>query len=392
MAHVALMSVPLHGHVNPLLGVAAELVARGHRVTFATGADFAPLIEEAGAVPVRYRTTFPGTDNRGRSWLPADDDGRLAVDAFAKERDAALPQVAAAYTADVPDLVVYDTVTGHAPLLARAWGVPEVQFSPTHAFPAGTRGPGVGGGPGALSDTVPCIVAMPPSLQFEADKTGPHHTYVGPVTWRRHAHGTWTPPPDGRPVALVSLGTTYNTRTDLFRQAAEAVRALDGPDWHVVVATGHGTAPEALEDLPPGTEVHEWVPQVSVLARARLFITAGGTGSVLEGLTAGVPLVVLPQAIEQFLTARQVDTLGLGRALPPQDVTAQSLRSVVREVTGDPGIGGRLARMRAEIARCGGARSAADVIEARLPTDGSRPPGAAPRTSAAPHGSKERLG
>lgn len=37
MAHVAVMSIALHGHVHPLLVLAAELVPRGHEVSFATG-------------------------------------------------------------------------------------------------------------------------------------------------------------------------------------------------------------------------------------------------------------------------------------------------------------------------------------------------------------------
>ncbi len=370
-AHIALMSVPLHGHVNPMLGLAAELVGRGHRVTFATGSDFAPLVEETGATMVGYASTFPTSEAPGRAWLPADDDGRLAVDAFRRERDAVLPQVTARYADDRPDLVVYDTVTGHAPLLARRWGVPEVRFSPTHAFHQGASGPGVGTGPGADdgSGTVPCVVAMPRSLQYEADKVGDGHVFVGPITWRRRAHGEWAPPDDGRPVALVSLGTTYNRRTDILRECARAFQDLDGRDWHVVVATGHHTDPADLGELPPGVEVRPWVPQMSVLARADVFVTAGGTGSVLEGLTHGVPLVVLPQAVEQFLTARRVVDLGLGRAVPPDKADTASVRAAVRAVTTDPGIAGRLAAMREEIAGAGGARAAADVVEARL-----RPP------------------
>ncbi|MFG2678569.1 nucleotide disphospho-sugar-binding domain-containing protein [Streptomyces sp. NPDC048392] len=367
MAHIALMSVPLHGHVNPLLGVAAELVAHGHRVTFATGRGFTTLIEETGATAVGYDSTFPVPGGERQDWLPDDDDGSLAVEAFTREREAVLPQVAEAYARDRPDLVVYDTVTGHAPVLARWWGVPEVQFSPSHVFPEGTAGPGTGSGRGALTELVPCVVALPRPLQFQAENTGRNHVFVGPTGWRRPAHGEWTPPADDRPVALVSLGTTYNTRTELFRWAAEAFGALDGRDWHVVVAIGHNTDPGALGELPAGVEVRPWVPQQAVLARAEVFVTAGGTGSVLEGLSCGVPLVVLPQAIEQFVTASRVAELGVGRTVLPAEASADSLLAALRAVVSDPGTARRLAGMRAEIAACGGAREAADVVCARLP-------------------------
>ncbi|ANS68062.1 antibiotic resistance macrolide glycosyltransferase [Streptomyces lincolnensis] len=378
-AHIALMSVPLHGHVNPLLGVAAELVARGHRVTFATGHEFGPLVAETGAEPVGHATTFPTrtpTAGTGRDWLPADDDGSLAVDAFRRECATVLPQLADHYADDVPDLVVYDTVTGHGPLLARRWGVPEVAFSPTHAFTDGTTGRGVGAGPGALSGDVPCVVAMPRSLQFMADRVGARCTFVGPVEWRRGAHGDWRPPPDARRVALVSLGTTYNRRADVFRWCVEAFDGLDGAAGrHLVLATGHGTDPAALGTLPAWVEAREWVPQMSVLPYIDVFVTAGGTGSVLEGLAHEVPLVVLPQAVEQFLTARRVVDLGLGRAVPPDHLGPDTIRAAVRAVLGDPAVPGRLAAVRREIEQAGGARAAADVMEAAR----SRTPRAAAR-------------
>jgi UDP:flavonoid glycosyltransferase YjiC (YdhE family) len=360
--HIAFMSVPLHGHVNPMLGVVAELVARGHRVTFATGTAFGPLVRRAGATPVGYPTTFP---DAGSDWLPADDDGRHAVTAFTRERDAALPVLAAAYRRDRPDLVVADTVTPFAPPLVRAWRVPEVQFSPTHVFYEGSAGD-LGETPRLEPAPRPCVVAMPRSLQIQPDRVDPRHVFVGHVAWRRD-DGAWSPPRSGR-VALVSLGTTYNGRHDVLRQCVEAFTADGG--WHVVVAAS-GTAPDALGPARPDVEVLPWVPQQQVLAHAAVFVTAGGTGSVLEGLAAGVPLVVVPQGVEQHVTAARVAALGLGAVVRPVEADAAAVcaavRAAVHTVTTDPGIRPRLDAMRAEIAASGGASAAADVIEAHLP-------------------------
>ena len=38
--HFAFVSIPAYGHVNPTLPLVAELVSRGHRVTYFTSADF----------------------------------------------------------------------------------------------------------------------------------------------------------------------------------------------------------------------------------------------------------------------------------------------------------------------------------------------------------------
>ncbi|MFF6774205.1 nucleotide disphospho-sugar-binding domain-containing protein [Streptomyces sp. NPDC012637] len=372
-AHIALMSVPLHGHVNPMLGLATELKARGHRVTFATGEDFAPLVEEAGATAVGYRSGFPSARGGAGDWIPAEDDGTLAVAAFDRECRTALPQLAEAYAQDVPELVVYDTVTGCAPLLARRWGAAEVQFSPTHAFPDAVAGPAVGAGRAALDGTVPCVVAMPRSLQFRAEEISGRHVFVGPVGGPRRTDGDWAPPRPGRRCALVSLGTTYNRRTDVFRTCVRALRGL-GDDRHVVVATGHPATTAELGDLAgeEGVEVHTWVPQQRVLRHTDVFLTAGGTGSVLEGLAHGVPLVVLPQAVEQFVTAERVSALGVGRVLRtlsaagPDAADEQALTEAVRDLLADDSVPSRLSALRAEAAAAGGARAAADVVEAAL--------------------------
>src|SRR6478752_2852582 len=47
--HFAFVSIPAYGHVNPTLPLVAELVSRGHRVTYFTSTDFEPRIRRAGA-------------------------------------------------------------------------------------------------------------------------------------------------------------------------------------------------------------------------------------------------------------------------------------------------------------------------------------------------------
>lgn len=48
--HIAFICLPAAGHVNPTLPVVAELVRRGHRVTYATSAKYADAVESVGAV------------------------------------------------------------------------------------------------------------------------------------------------------------------------------------------------------------------------------------------------------------------------------------------------------------------------------------------------------
>ena len=49
MSSILIASVPIHGHVTPLLAVARHFVERGDRVRFLTGARFAAAVRDTGA-------------------------------------------------------------------------------------------------------------------------------------------------------------------------------------------------------------------------------------------------------------------------------------------------------------------------------------------------------
>src|SRR4051794_26654274 len=49
MSSIIIASVPIHGHVSPLLAVARHLVGRGDQVRFITGARFAGAVTATGA-------------------------------------------------------------------------------------------------------------------------------------------------------------------------------------------------------------------------------------------------------------------------------------------------------------------------------------------------------
>ena len=57
-------AVPIHGHVAPLLPIAAHLVARGDTVRFLTGSRFADVVTATGAthVPLPAEADFDDRD------------------------------------------------------------------------------------------------------------------------------------------------------------------------------------------------------------------------------------------------------------------------------------------------------------------------------------------
>ncbi|QWF78558.1 macrolide family glycosyltransferase [Amycolatopsis sp. CA-230715] len=392
MSHIAFCMPAAAGHVNPTLGVAAELIARGHRVSYAAIDEYADRITEIGAEFVPYRSTLAGQD------LPtytSEDMGRVMGSAL-RESKAVLPQVLKAYRGDEPDFVVYDSVMGWwGRLLAARWRVPfavswptlvsnehwslneyvKVDLDSTAVLAFGLR-LSLLAAKHRLSlgnllegkDATAHLVFVPKAFQFCGDTFGDRYEFVGPALSDRAFQGEWRPPAD-RQVVLVSLGTAYHDRVPFFRTCIEA---LAGSGKHVVLAVGGTVDIAELGEIPPGVEVHETVPQLQVLQHASAFVSHAGMNSTMESLSFGVPLVAVPQMPEQAANADRVAQLGLGRHLPPDEVTAGALRTAVDEVCGDDRIAENLRTMRAEIEAAGGAKAAADILEDLVPAQRDR--------------------
>ncbi|GGW20170.1 macrolide-inactivating glycosyltransferase [Streptomyces capoamus] len=397
-AHIAMFSIALHGHVNPSLEVIRELVARGHRVTYAIPPSFADKVAATGARPVPYTSTLPGPDADPDAWGTTLLDN---VEPFLDDAIQALPQLAEAYADDVPDLVLHDITSYPARVLAHRWGVPAVSLSPNLVAWEGyeeevaepmwreprrtargqayyarfgawlaengiTRHPDPFVGRPARS-----LVLIPRALQPHADRVDERvHTFVGACQGDRAEQGDWRRPADAEKVVLVSLGSAFTKRAAFYR---ECVRAFAGlPGWHVVLQVGRHVRREELGDVPAHVEVHDWVPQLAVLRQADLFVTHAGAGGSQEGLVTATPMIAVPQAVDQFGNADMLQALGVARHLPAEEATADRLREAALALVDDPEVARRLEEVRAETAREGGTRRAADLIEAELPGRGPR--------------------
>ncbi|GAB1822549.1 macrolide family glycosyltransferase [Herbidospora sp. RD11066] len=389
MAHIAMFAVPAHGHVNPSLAVIAELVRRGHRVTFPTTAHFTDAVASAGAEPLPHDSVFP---EPGKAWPYADDDILMAFKSFFDEAVHVLPQVEKLYADDRPDLILYDIGGYPGRVLAHKWNIPIVQLSPTYVgwdgyeeevavgveelvrsvpggddyyadFTSWLAGNGIEISYNNFTGRPPrCIALIPKVLQPNADRVPDTITFVGPTLADRAHQGTWEPP-NAKPVLLVSLGSAYTDRPEFYRNC---VAAFSGLGWHVVLQIGAKVDPAVLGEVPGDVEVHSWVPQLAVLARASAFVTHAGMGGTMEGLYHGVPMIAVPQAADQFQNAERLQELGIGRHIPTEEATPERLREVFLELTSDPEAAARLAAIRAELRDNGGTAKAADIVEGLL--------------------------
>jgi MGT family glycosyltransferase len=139
--------------------------------------------------------------------------------------------------------------------------------------------------------------------------------------------------------------------------------ACAGLDLQLVISLGGGQDPTLLGDLPGDPVVVGYAPQLELIQRSALTISHGGLNTVLESLTWGVPMVVLPVAYDQPGVGARVEWSGVGRSIPVGRLTVDRLRDAVRSVLGDPTHRERAGRLQASMKAADGLNRAADLIE-----------------------------
>jgi zeaxanthin glucosyltransferase len=407
MAHFAFVAPPLRGHYRPLSHLASELIARGHKVTFLHHPDAAPLVEAEGAgfeaighgAPPVAGWTGPMARIRGMIGLGGVMDGIVRfTDMFSSEGPQALRRIGA-------DALIVDQLEAGGGLVAEHLGLPFASIAVTVPI---NREPGVpppyvgwrfdpsdkgerrnlGGWRvsdylmRAVGDSIErnalrlglaprrrledClspslqISQMVRSLDFPRKALPPDFHYTGPFLGAA-PDAFEIPPGDGRPLVYCTLGTLQGSRAGIFLKVARACARLD---LRLLITQGHrgGLKPG---DLPGNPLVFDWVPQEAVIQQADLVVCHGGINAVLEPLAAGVPLVVMPLAFEQSATAARLGRAGVARVLSWRS-PYRRIAAAIDEVRRGPGFRESAGAMRLEIGEAGGARRAADLIEAGL--------------------------
>ncbi len=408
MARILVAATATPGHVMPMLGIAGDLIGRGHRVHVLTGELFRDQVQRAGAdflpfdaeVDYDYRhleTNFP------ELWQQPPGNARMAF-AFRTYFAGAIAvldrQLRSTLASIEPDLILVENgFLGLLPLLndpsARppvvCVGVMPLAFSSTDSIFYGPRIP-----PAVLPTTLTrsqlvdhVTQRMIDEVQASFDATLldlgrpplelPFHdemivrperflqlstlafeyprkdlpesvSFVGPLR-RLRPPG---PEPanlfddnDRRPLVVVTQGTLANV--DLSELIAPTLRALAEEPVRVVAATG------GRSDLDPGhlpenarltafDDFSHWLGEASVL------VTNGGYGSIQMALDAGVPLVVAGVGEDKKETATRVVWAGCGVDLKTSFPNETQLRDAVRQVVFQPDYRQRAATIRADFA------------------------------------------
>jgi UDP:flavonoid glycosyltransferase YjiC (YdhE family) len=391
LVNIIIGSVPIHGHVTPLLAVAAGLVDRGHQVRFLTGGRFAAAVAKTGsqfvALPLaadfddrevnqgvegqrppgirglRYdvREVFlqpaPAQYDALRELATQPTDAVIVDPAFAGAAMlSALPRskrpaviVAGVLPLTLASAVVPPFGLGLSPLpnplLNRARNaalrvlVQDVIFRPVqreadamfrdvHAEPLRTF---------ILNwvSTVDAIAQFSvPAFEYPRPDARVPLQFVGPLTTPSDMPPpSWWSDLDGStPVVLVTQGTIANR--DFSELVRPTVDALAAEDLLVVVTTG-GPPVEELGPLPSNVRAVPYLPYDKLFPRLDVMVTNGGYGGVHYALAHAVPLVVAGGGEDKPEVAARVAWSGVGVNLRTGRPKPIAIRNAVREVLGE---------------------------------------------------------
>ena len=396
MAKVLFFNLPAYGHTNPTLPLVAELVRRDEEVIYYSAEVFRPAIEQAGA-------TFRGVDAFFNERTYIDENLLRTSYILIRATQEIIPAILSDVTADRPDYIIFNSLCVWGKCIAQILRVPAVSSVTTLARPRSILHREV------LASLLPVMPIMIQQsfegqkelAKFQAITRQLHETYhiprpqlgdvynnlaelnivystrqlqifpnsfddtfkfVGPFLGI-HAEAPSFPFDElgDEPVIYISLGTVFNDKGDFYRLCLEAFANLD---YHVVMSIGNRIDSTQLGTIPENFIVRPFVPQVQLLQRTTLFITHSGMNSVSEGLSAGVPLLMIPQAADQLFIARRVQKLGAGKMLRSTKLTAHRLRKAAEEMLAQPTFQQMSASIGASFRQAGGPTLAVDEIEA----------------------------
>ena len=365
------------GTLPPALGLAAELVRRGHAVEVLADPTAERSARSAGCGFTPWRTAPHFHSVADQTALIAELERGNPARQFAAARDRLLIGPAAAYAADVaaaiadrsPDALLAEGAVPGILIAATASGLPtaalmpNIYLRPTPGLPVALSGWLPGRGPlgrtrDALARTAlrvvfsrlgagltpvlaaygqppvadmfelldrcaQVLVMTSPTFDFQSPHIPANVHFVGPQLddpdWA--ATDDWRPDGDD-PLVLVATSSVFQDQTDLLRRTSVALGQLP---VRGLVTTGRAVSPDAVA-APANVRVVRAAPHSDVLRETVVVVTHAGHGSVLKALAAGVPLVCMPMGRDQKDNTMRVLRLGAGvrvdKSAPPERIAA----------------------------------------------------------------------
>ncbi|MGI8419481.1 MAG: macrolide family glycosyltransferase [Candidatus Levyibacteriota bacterium] len=386
-------SLPAQGHTNPTLGVAKELIDRGHTVIYYSRDEFRTQIESAGVIYRKYPTAIES--DRRISKNPALF-GKLIMDLT----DDLTPPLLSELEKEKVDCIAYDTVALWGKTVSNTLHIPAVSFFTTLAFnnkifqknlsfylasltkALSTRhiflqalykyhklGKRYGFKTNTINEFLLSkeklnIVFTSSYFQPVSESFDKSFTFVGPSINARSENVDFVKILNtNKKIIYISTGTIFNDNLAFYRLCIETFK---NTPYQVVMSLGHRFSLNDLPTIPDNMIIKNHIPQIDVLKRAAVFVTHAGMNSVNESMYFGVPMILIPQMYEQAFNAQRIQELGAGIYLKQEKVTKRILLDAIEKVLTDNTYHTSVKKIQNTLQETGGAKQAANAIEAYL--------------------------
>jgi sterol 3beta-glucosyltransferase len=170
-------------------------------------------------------------------------------------------------------------------------------------------------GPTGITSPALNLIPLSPQISPPNPLWESRHRITG--YWFAPAPATWTPPADlaafleaGEPPVVVSLGAMALSGEDALEAAQITLAAVQQAGVRAIIQGWDD--PMKQLTVPPkifhaGSIPHDWL-----LPRASGLVHHGGFGTTASGFRAGIPMLVIPHIIDQFIWGNKVAELGVG--------------------------------------------------------------------------------
>ncbi len=412
MAHFAVFSPPLQGHLNPFIALALEIQRRGHTVTFFAIPDVGEKIRRNGLgfYPLAVQTYPIGSLRQFQDEM-ARQSGMAAMlywnqtavnmaEQIAPELPAALQKMAVdAVLVDQIDLLGV-SVAEHLSLpclticntLLTNWepGIPPAFVGLDYADTNESQEMNQLVFDKIRNDFAPVFEAIqkwranwglkpfdtsrnffpastwgqisqqPAGFDFPRTELSPNFCYTAPFRTDGNTVDFPYEKLSGKPLVYASLGTLVNGHGKVFHEIATACQSLD---VQLVISIGLEGDMSQFQDLPGEPIVVHFAPQQELLKHAALTITHAGLNTVLDSLSCGVPMIAIPISFDQAGTAARIKWVGVGEVLTLRRASSQAIHDTIQNVLSQPAYTKRAQQFQRQIAARPGVELAADYIE-----------------------------
>ena len=170
-------------------------------------------------------------------------------------------------------------------------------------------------------------------FHIETKKVDNSFYFIGPSIDERPIDNSFNFKKDeNKKLIYISLGTVFNDNFNFYQKCIETFGNLK--EFQIIISIGNDIKVNDIGKLPDNIYAFNYVPQLEVLKMTDIFITHGGINSINEGilLNNNLSFIVIPQEMDQFDNAKQIEKLGAGIALESKNINQEILKNAVFEI------------------------------------------------------------